>query len=233
MISEKQLEANRRNAEKSTGPRTAEGKAISSRNACRHNLTGQVTVMTDEDRVALEKFSTGIIASLAPETAMERQLAHAIAQASWRLNRMCAVEDNIFALGFPGPEADFDANHPQVHAALTQARVFLENPKQFQLLTLYAQRTNRDIEKNMKLLKQLQSERKTTHKSEMTRAVELKKLNELKGLPYDPRQDGFDFSTEAIDRYIGLERRRKEATTAAWCDWSREKYVKAGGSLAA
>ena len=57
MISEKQLEANRRNAQRSTGPRTEEGKKIAALNARRHNLTGQVTAMTDEERVVHDAFS--------------------------------------------------------------------------------------------------------------------------------------------------------------------------------
>ena len=75
MISDKQLEANRRNAHLSTGPKTEEGKRRASLNALRHGLTGQVTAMTDADRVAHDQFSQALIQSLAPEGAMEIQLA--------------------------------------------------------------------------------------------------------------------------------------------------------------
>jgi len=50
MISEKQLEANRNNAQLSHGPVTDAGRKRSSMNALRHGLTGQLTTMTDEDR---------------------------------------------------------------------------------------------------------------------------------------------------------------------------------------
>ena len=99
MISERQLEANRRNAQRSTGPRTEEGKKASALNARRHNLTGQVTAMTDADRIMHDAFSASIVENLAPEGAMETQLAQRIATDSWRLNRISAVEDNLFALG--------------------------------------------------------------------------------------------------------------------------------------
>ena len=49
VLSRKQLAANRWNAQRSTGPRTGEGKKTPALNARRHNLTGQVTAMTDAD----------------------------------------------------------------------------------------------------------------------------------------------------------------------------------------
>jgi hypothetical protein len=69
MISDKQLEANRNNALRSTGPKTKDGRKRSRLNALRHGLTGQVTTMTDEDRAAHDKFSQALIRSLAPEGA--------------------------------------------------------------------------------------------------------------------------------------------------------------------
>ncbi len=87
MLSEKQLAANRANAQLSTGPKTEEGKRRSSLNARRHNLTGQVTAMTEEDRIAHNAFSEALIKAMAPEGALELQLAQRIATDSWRLNR--------------------------------------------------------------------------------------------------------------------------------------------------
>ena len=72
MISEKQLEANRRNAQRSTGPKTPEGKAHSSRNNLRHGLTGQITVLPNEDREVHDAFCNELIESFKPETPMER-----------------------------------------------------------------------------------------------------------------------------------------------------------------
>jgi hypothetical protein len=59
-LSDKQLAANRANAQRSTGPKTEEGKRRSSLNARRHNLTGQVTAMTEEDRIAHDAFSESL-----------------------------------------------------------------------------------------------------------------------------------------------------------------------------
>src|ERR1700734_33076 len=99
MATEQQIAANRLNAQQSSGPTSQVGRNRSSMNARRHGLTGQVTTMTDEDRAAHDQFSEALIKNLAPDGAMEVQLAHRIATDSWRLNRASAIEDNIFALG--------------------------------------------------------------------------------------------------------------------------------------
>jgi hypothetical protein len=184
-------------------------------NALRHGLTGQVTAITDDDRAAHDKLSKALIASLAPEGAMETQLAQRIATDSWRLNRASAIEDNLFALGLYEHSGkllpDFEQpGHEQIDAALTTARVFTLQSKQLQLLTLYEQRINRSIQKNLAILHQLQDTRKAEQESAMQQAAALLKLSEMRGLEYAPAKDGFVFSTTqihaAIDRGQRLER---------------------------
>jgi hypothetical protein len=220
MISEKQLEANRNNALLSQGPITDEGRKRSRMNALRHGLTGQVTTMTDEDRTAHEKFSKALIQDLAPKGAMETQLAQRIATDSWRLNRMSAVEDNLFALGLHEHGGKLHLEHEQIDAALTTARVFTMESKQLQLLTLYEQRINRSLQKNLAMLQQLQATRKAEHETAMKEASTLLKLSEMRGMEYQPTKDGFVFSNEqihaAIDRQLRLDR-------AATTDFTRYK----------
>ncbi len=208
MLSEKQLTANRTNAKLSTGPKTEEGKRRSSLNARRHNLTGQVTAMTEEDRIAHNAFSEALIKAMAPEGALELQLAQRIATDSWRLNRSSAIEDNIFALGFTDHAGEIDADHPELHAALTAARTFTREAKSIELLTLYEQRINRSLQKNLALLQQLQATRKAERKAEMDEARKRLRSNEMHDLPANPApakpdENGFVFSNvpeHPIDR---------------------------------
>jgi hypothetical protein len=223
MISEKQLEANRRNAERSTGPRTEEGKKASALNARRHNLTGQVTAMTDADRIMHDAFSASIMESLAPEGAMEIQLAQRIATDSWRLNRISAVEDNLFALRHSAKSDDTETEDPEIHAALTAAKVFKDESKQLQLLTLYEQRINRNIQRNLATLQALQAARQAKREAEMKEAKKLLQLSEMKGLPYDPTKDGFVFSTAQIHAGIDKDRRLNRANQI---DFSRYRPQK-------
>ena len=231
MISEKQLEANRRNAQRSTGPRTEEGKKVAALNARRHNLTGQVTAMTDADRIMHDAFSAAIVENLAPEGAMETQLAQRIATDSWRLNRISAVEDNLFALGHNAKSDDIETENPEIHAALTAAKVYKEESKQLHLLTLYEQRINRNIQKNLAMLQALQAARIARREAEMKEAKKLLQLNEMKGLPYGPAEiskDGFVFSTAEIRAAVDKERRLNRANQTDFCRHKPQKhYAKA------
>src|ERR1700749_3344602 len=211
MITKKQLAANRRNAQRSTGPKTEEGKKIAALNARRHNLTGQVTAMTDADRIMHDAFSAAMVESLAPEGAMETQLAQRIAPDSWRLNRISAVEDNLFALGHSAKSDEMETQDSEIHAALTAAKVFKTESKELQLLTLYEQRINRNLQKNLVTLQALQAARLAKREVEMKEAKKLLQLSEMKGLPYDPAKDGFVFSNAEIQAAIGKERRLNRA----------------------
>jgi hypothetical protein len=216
MISDQQLEANRSNALLSTGPKTEEGRKRSRTNALRHGLTGQVTTMNEEDRAAHDKFSDALIENLAPEGAMEIQLAQRVATDSWRLNRASAIEGNLFALGL-------HENDDEAGDALTTARVFTIESKQLQLLTLYEQRLNRSVQKNLALLQSLQSARKVQRETAMKEAANLLRLCEMKGLAYQPANDGFVFSTDEIHGAID---RQQRLTRAATMDFSKYKARK-------
>jgi hypothetical protein len=154
---------------------------------------------------------------------METQLARRIAIDSWRLNRLSAVEDNLFALGHSAHSDDIETEHPEIHAALTAAKVFKEESKQLQLLTLYEQRINRNIQKNLATLQALQAARAAKREVEMKEAKKLLQLSEMKGLPYEPAKDGFVFSTAQIHAAIDKERRLQRAYQT---DFSRYKPQK-------
>jgi hypothetical protein len=224
MISEKQLEANRNNALQSHGPVTDAGRKRSSMNALRHGLTGQVTTMTDEDRTAHEKFSKALIQDLAPKGAMETQLAQRIATDSWRLNRISAVEDNLFALGLHEHGGKLHLEHEQIDAALTTARVFTMESKQLQLLTLYEQRINRSLQKNLAMLQQLQATRKAADEAAMKEAATLLKLSEMRGTEYQPAKDGFVFSRDQIHAAVDRQYRLDRAATTDFTRYKPRKF---------
>jgi hypothetical protein len=96
MTSPAQIAANRRNAQKSTGPKTDAGKEAVSHNALKHGLRAQDVVCTDESSREYEAFAASLIADLAPADNIEEQLAQRIVTCTWRLLRMVNAEATMF-----------------------------------------------------------------------------------------------------------------------------------------
>ena len=99
MSSLKQIEANRRNALKSTGPTTPEGKDRSRRNAVRHGLTAETVIAALEDAEDYQAFEAAVIADYDAESAVERELVLRLASVLWRLRRATGIETAIFKFG--------------------------------------------------------------------------------------------------------------------------------------
>jgi hypothetical protein len=96
MSSVKQIEANRRNALKSTGPTTPEGKQRSRCNAVRHGLTAETVIPPFEDAEDYQAFETAVIADFDAESAVERELVLRLASVLWRLRRATGIETALF-----------------------------------------------------------------------------------------------------------------------------------------
>src|SRR5450830_839135 len=96
MSSLKQIEANRRNALKSTGPTTPEGKRRSRCNALRHGLTAETVIAALENAEDYQAFEAAVIADYDVESAVERELVLRLASVLWRLRRATGIESAIF-----------------------------------------------------------------------------------------------------------------------------------------
>ncbi len=209
-ISEKQLAANRANAQKGTGPTTPDGKGKSCQNARRHGVTAQVTVMTEEGRIQHDAFCSKMMADLQPVGSIEEFLASSVAEDAWRLNYARAQSNNIISLGhFDGTGDNYDAQHPEINDAITEAQTVRDNAKTLELLSLYEQRIHRSFQKHFDQLQKLQTERKAERAKKLEEARLLSILAKERNLPYDPAKDGFVFSNEEIDSYIDFYHRLK------------------------
>jgi hypothetical protein len=96
MATQAQISANRRNARKSTGPRTTEGKEKASQNALRHGLRARQAVIPGEDPGEFEAYRKQMLAELAPAGAVESMLAERVVHLSWRLRRAERVQNAVF-----------------------------------------------------------------------------------------------------------------------------------------
>jgi hypothetical protein len=75
MTTFRQIEANRRNARRSTGPITDEGKQRSRCNAVRHGLTAETVISALEDAADYKAFEAAVVADYDAQSAVERELA--------------------------------------------------------------------------------------------------------------------------------------------------------------
>ena len=113
MASQRQIEANRLNAQASTGPRTAEGKAQSSRNALTHGLTARTVLLAGEDPEEYRRLRESMIAELGPEGALEPELVAQTVSVLWRMRRIPVVEAALMAW-LDALEREHDRNYPSL-----------------------------------------------------------------------------------------------------------------------
>jgi hypothetical protein len=98
MTSFRQIEANRRNAGKSTGPITENGKQRSRCNAVRHGLTAETVIGALEDAEDYKAFEAAIIADYDVQSAVERELVLRLASLLWRLRRATTMETGLLEI---------------------------------------------------------------------------------------------------------------------------------------
>jgi len=92
---EAQILANRRNAQKSTGHRTREGKSAVSQNAVKHGLLARQAVISSESQADFDLYRDRMLGELAPASPMEFMLAERIVSLSWRLKRAARIQNQV------------------------------------------------------------------------------------------------------------------------------------------
>ena len=164
MTSETKIAANRRNALKSTGPKTERGKERARLNALRHGMTAKQLVARDEDFGDFAHFSAELRATLAPADAVEEQLVDGIVVSTWRLRRIWRTEAAIIQL--EARRAD-DWDKPDVAAVpISRAGERLER------ISRYEASLERLIQRAYAALERRQARRAATQASASTQGSE-------------------------------------------------------------
>ena len=100
-VTGKQLAANRRNARKSTGPRTPQGKAVSRWNALKHGVLAQSVIPSPledyESRADFDALLSALVADLDPASPLEEMLVERMATCYWRMGRILRAEGAAIA----------------------------------------------------------------------------------------------------------------------------------------
>lgn len=155
---------NRANAQKSTGPKTIEGKQRSAMNAFKHGLTGQSLILQLDETEAYNRLTNALLTDLKPANEPERQIALKLIDSHFRLNRLAGLENNL--LNFSLMENTSETPHDdRLEVMIAQTRAWIEHGSSFDLLGRYESRLARQVLKYMLEIERLQSMRRAREAS--------------------------------------------------------------------
>jgi hypothetical protein len=215
-------EINRQNAAHSTGPVTVEGRRRVAVNALRHGLTGQTVVLPSDDLDAYKDHCAQFHTELKPQGLLESRCVQTIADTYWRLDRIQALENNLLTFaarertgeavvrGSDEPWAELHSD-ALIHSALAQAKSLDYNADLLTRLSPYEHRLHRTLEKAKIELKQLQKERAEAREKTLEQAAKISNLKEALKKPWQPRDDGFEFSLDDVTTWPRRKRLEVEA----------------------
>jgi hypothetical protein len=177
-------EINRANAQKSTGPRSTTGKQRSRMNAVKHNLSGQHLILLATETEAYNRMATSMLVDLKPKSEPERQIAQKIIDTNFRLNRLTAIENNMFSFGITANETDLP-HEDDIEVMAAQVRAWVERANSFDVLGRYESRLSRQLLKYQEEFERLQAARKEQERVDSRRSPD-----EIKRDEFDPASFG-------------------------------------------
>ena len=183
-------------------------------NALRHGLTAQTVVLPTEDLEAYQRHLKSFADEYRPKGASECNLLQALADATWRLNRIPTLETNLLSVA------------PDDTLTGTALLAFLERQaKAVAVFGIHSQRLSRQIEKTAAELRALQETRLWTETWDMEKLLFITEMYEARGETYDPSEDGFVFTKAQISHARMLRTRELQFNEALEdADPDKDKY---------
>jgi hypothetical protein len=163
MISEAHSEAAKINGAKSNGPKTPEGKAISSANSLRHGSTAKAVLLTNEEPAKFRTLAEGYYADLQPAGALERDLVDEMVISKWLQRRDWSNEAAWFDRDMDRQSKDVNVRFPTIDHASRYALAFkalADESKAIQLFIRYEAAHRRSFYKALETLLKLRAELK-------------------------------------------------------------------------
>jgi hypothetical protein len=154
--------------------------------------TEQVLVMLHEDRELYHIHLKTFRDQYQPQGATEDHLVQSLADVSWRLNRIVALETSLLTLNY---------SFRDLPAGLLNQSKALAN------FSLHSQRLSRQFERTVAQLRELQKARRSQEQQELDNLLDIMEVHEEKGQTYKPSTDGFVFSEAQIQSAIRARRR--------------------------
>ena len=163
MATQNQIAANRKNAKKSTGPKTEEGKAVVAQNALKHGLTAQKPLIPGEDPEHFAIFNDAMLADLNPQGPLETVLANRITTLTWQLNRAPRLQ--AAAVNFMIDELIWKPSDPEMQLGKIVEKDFARTHVLEKLQT-YEQKIENNLYKTIEKLEKIQKNRKLSQKTQ-------------------------------------------------------------------
>jgi hypothetical protein len=171
MSTEAQINANRLNAEKSTGPKTPEGKAAVSQNALKHGLSAENDIISSEVPAEFEALRDDAMNDYRPQTAVEYTLVQRVVSLTWRLRRIGLIQNQALEVlnkknSSKSYEKFYNSTLPELKdptdqdPALALGRTAINDfthHKILDRLLMYERRTEHSLMKTIKQLHYLQT----------------------------------------------------------------------------
>ena len=201
-ISEARLRANRENAKRSTGPRTAEGKQRSRQNAAQHHFTAQVIPLPQEELALLDDCIRQFTAEYNPVGYQEQNLVHMLAHTQYRLHRLAYAEHQLFALG-PIAEGEPSGIHqPSSSDAGGLAEMLRRARDPISTLSTYEQRLMRHYQRTLRALLDIQADRKAEEQQNEADLYLMARCHASAKVPFNASDFGFVCSDDQIKNLI-------------------------------
>ena len=201
MATNAQINANRKNAKQSTGPRTPQGKERSSKNALKHGLLALDSVIPGEDPAEFDRHLTLYEDTYNPANCVERELVLQIADSAWRMRRLSRIEATVMTAGIERTRVHQETFRPERiregHEGKLQllGASMLDRTKLLNNLARYDGHLNRRFHRSVELMIKIRKE------DRKLREAENKTTNRDRGVDPSPRSSGEPAWDEVIEDY--------------------------------
>jgi len=203
MATEAQINANRENAQKSTGPTSESGKSRVSLNAVKTGLTARIMLLSAEDAPIYQKHLDRFFTKYSAANDDERDLVQTIADTDWRLRQIAPLEAGIYSTRRAqiAPLVAHIEDPVQREGALI-AEIYLAYKKDLTNIALQERRLSNQLDRAVAKLEALQKERKDARQREVSQAEKSIKACEANNIEPDFEYFGFDFSIAEVTEFL-------------------------------
>jgi hypothetical protein len=197
MSTQKQIDANRENAQKSTGPTSTDGLKRSALNSTVHGFTGQTLVLSDAEKAPYEAFVQQMRNEFNPCTAESRELLQNYTDLRWSIQQITVQQNTILAIMNAITQHHIDTDDlAGMDAALEP------HTRRLKTLGTYERRRRRAAKETLSEFNKVEQEHFDAQQEHLQAAAETHQAFQKLGQTWDPKEFGFVCSLQQIEQFI-------------------------------